>query len=253
MFPEIIITVIIAAFLLEFFDSAVGMGFGTLTPVLLLLGYPPLQVVPAVLFASAALSFSAGIMHHNMKNVNFYKKENKKILCIFLGFGILAILVGAFIAVNIPEYLLDIYIGLLTLAIGIIILRKFKIQRKISFKRITVFASIAALNKGITGGGFGPVLSGGQIISGVKSKRAVGMTQLTEGLLSIIGVLGHMFFQQNNSLNWSLIASLLIGGFLSMPLAVYAVKISEPKKIRVTMGIISIIIGVSVILKIWMF
>ncbi|MBD3310182.1 TSUP family transporter [Candidatus Woesearchaeota archaeon] len=250
MFPEIILTVVIAAFVLEFFDSAVGMGFGTLTPVLILLGFAPLAVVPAVLFCSAALSLSSGIMHHGMKNFDFFRKENRKIFCIFLGFGLVAIILGAFIAVNIPEYALDIYIGLLTLAIGLIILKKFKMRRKVSLKRITAFATLASANKGITGGGFGPVLSGGQIISGIKSKRAVGMTQITEGTLSIIGVLAHMVFQPGQTLEWSIIVSMLLGGILSVPIAVYLVRRIDSRKIRLTMGLVSIVLGIAVILKV---
>jgi len=38
------------AFVCEFIDSSLGMGYGTsLTPILLLMGFHPLQVVPAVL------------------------------------------------------------------------------------------------------------------------------------------------------------------------------------------------------------
>ena len=41
------------AFLAEYVDSTLGMGYGTtLTPVLLLMGYEPMQVVPAVLLSN---------------------------------------------------------------------------------------------------------------------------------------------------------------------------------------------------------
>ncbi len=40
MFPELLLSVIIVAFVLEFFDASLGMGYGTtLTPLLLLLGF----------------------------------------------------------------------------------------------------------------------------------------------------------------------------------------------------------------------
>jgi uncharacterized membrane protein YfcA len=42
--------VVILAFFLEVVDASIGMGYGTLlTPVLLMIGFDPLQVVPAVL------------------------------------------------------------------------------------------------------------------------------------------------------------------------------------------------------------
>ena len=54
---EIIPIVIILAFLFETMDSCAGMGFGTgLTPLLFILGYDPLQVVPILLISEAISS-----------------------------------------------------------------------------------------------------------------------------------------------------------------------------------------------------
>jgi uncharacterized membrane protein YfcA len=46
------------AFICEFMDSSLGMGYGTtLTPLLLLMGFEPLQVVPAVLMSECVTCF----------------------------------------------------------------------------------------------------------------------------------------------------------------------------------------------------
>ena len=46
-----ILFIVPLAFVCEFIDSTLGMGYGTsLTPILLLMGLEPLQVVPAVLY-----------------------------------------------------------------------------------------------------------------------------------------------------------------------------------------------------------
>ena len=46
------IPIFLAAFIAEYFDSSLGMGYGTtLTPVLLFMGYTPMQIVPAVLLS----------------------------------------------------------------------------------------------------------------------------------------------------------------------------------------------------------
>ena len=48
------------AFVCEFIDSSLGMGYGTsLTPLLLLMGFEPMQVVPAVLFSEFVSGFTA--------------------------------------------------------------------------------------------------------------------------------------------------------------------------------------------------
>lgn len=64
--------VVAMAFVAEYVDSSLGMGYGTtLTPVLLLLGYSPLQVVPAVLVSEFATGLTAGGLHHRVGNVHF--------------------------------------------------------------------------------------------------------------------------------------------------------------------------------------
>ncbi|MBA3064617.1 sulfite exporter TauE/SafE family protein, partial [Candidatus Woesearchaeota archaeon] len=66
------ITIAIIAFFAEYIDSTLGMGYGTiLTPLLLLFGFNPLQVVPAVLLSELITGLLAGFTHHKAGNVNF--------------------------------------------------------------------------------------------------------------------------------------------------------------------------------------
>ncbi len=250
MIFQLFISAIIAAFILEFFDAYAGMGYGTLTPILLLMGFAPLEVISAVILTSAILSLIAGSMHHGFKNINFFTKENKKILSILIIFGIISIVVGAFVAINIPETILKIYIGLLIVIIGISIFI-FKKKRKFSKKRLIVFASLASFNKGISGGGYGPVLAGGQISSGVKSKHAVGITALSEGVVSLVGFLIYLIINGINHTNWGLVVSLLIGGLISTPLAVIGVKITKAKRLKYFVAGASIILGIIIILRVF--
>lgn len=65
-----------------FIDSSLGMGYGfTVTPTLLLMGYNPTSVVPAVLLSSIVGDVLSSIFHHQMKNVDFsLKSRETKIL-----------------------------------------------------------------------------------------------------------------------------------------------------------------------------
>jgi len=247
---ELLIYVIIIAFVLEFFDASAGMGYGTLTPILLLMGFDVLDVISAVILTSAVLSLFAGFLHHGFENIDFLKAKNIKVTLTLIGFGILAISLGALIAVNIPETFLKVYIAILVSAIGISILKKKKKKHKFSWKKLVAFGSIASFNKGISGGGYGPVLSGGQILSGVKSRQAVGITALSEGIVSTVGFFIFIFVTGHANLNWSLTISLLIGGFLSTPLAAYFVNRFHPKKLKYLIGITSIVLGIMILLKI---
>jgi len=68
---ELIVPIVAFSFVCELVDSSLGMGYGTtLTPVLLLLGYEPLDVVPAVLFSEFITGVLAGVFHHEFGSVS---------------------------------------------------------------------------------------------------------------------------------------------------------------------------------------
>ncbi|MCK4232918.1 hypothetical protein KAX75_00695, partial [candidate division WOR-3 bacterium] len=53
------------AFCCEYIDSSLGMGYGTiLSPVLIIMGFDPLIVVPSILLSQAVGGFTASIFHH---------------------------------------------------------------------------------------------------------------------------------------------------------------------------------------------
>ena len=145
MFPELIIPVVIAAFILEFFDASAGMGYGEITALLLLLGFAPLQSVFAVILSSAVLGLVASFFHQNFKNIDFgFEKKEFKITLVLTAFGVLGILIGALIALNLPEFFLKAYIGLLVIIIGLTILIKRHKKHPFSWKRI-ISQSISSL------------------------------------------------------------------------------------------------------------
>src|SRR5919197_566117 len=67
-----IVAVALLACFFETVDSSAGMGFGTsLSPLLLVLGFSPLQVVPVLVAAQAFTSATGGLMHREFENVDF--------------------------------------------------------------------------------------------------------------------------------------------------------------------------------------
>jgi len=65
------IAIAAVSFAAEYVDSILGMGYGTtLTPVLLLIGFAPLEVVPALLVSQLLAGLLSGSVHHSMGNVD---------------------------------------------------------------------------------------------------------------------------------------------------------------------------------------
>lgn len=258
----------------EYVDSTLGMGYGTaLAPILLLLGFTPMQVVPVVLMSELLSGLSAAFFHHKNGNVNFkpattklsviirelksigyiksFKKNIPHHLKVALLLGICSIvgtILAVFIAINIPKFWLKLYVGFLVLLMGIIILLFLNREFKFSWLRIVFLGAIASFNKGVSGGGYGPVVTGGQILSGVGGKTAVGITSLAEGLTCLVGVITYVILAKSQ-LDWKLAPWIIPGAIMSVPLAALTVKRIKTKMLKLIIALLTIVLGLVTIIK----
>jgi uncharacterized membrane protein YfcA len=249
---EFSIIIIIMAFICEFVDSSLGMGYGTtLTPVLLLMGYNPLQIVPCVLLSELISGLSAAFFHHRFKNVNLkFGAIDFKIAMVMAGCSVFGALVAVFIALNLSKFYIKLYIGVLVFVMGVLILATLKRTFKFSWGKITSLGLLAAFNKGVSGGGYGPLVTSGQILSGVNSKNAIGITSLAESLTCLVGVISYLVLT-NHTVDWSLSPSLILGAILSVPLAAYTVKKFKGDKLRLIVGLATVILGAFTLWKLF--
>jgi len=247
---QLFLVVILLAFICEFIDSTLGMGYGTaLTPVLMLFGFEALAIVPCILLSELITGITAGLAHHKVGNVNFKRGSiHLKIAIMLAACSIIGATIAVFIAISIPKLWLDIYIGLMVLGMGVIIILTINKEFKFSWKKIIGLGSIAAFNKGMSGGGYGPVVTGGQILSGVQGNNAIGITSLAEGLTCIVGVI--VFIVSPEIVNWELAPSLIIGALMSVPFSAFIVKKLPTKSLKISIGIITLILGVVTLIKI---
>jgi len=241
--------VVILAFLLEIVDSSIGMGYGTiLTPVLLIIGFDPLQVVPAVLVSQLAGDFLAAFFHHEFKNVDFsIGSEHFKVAVMLSLLGLIGSIIAVVIAVNLPKPLINLYIGTLFAVTGLIVLATKNKNFGFSWTRILCLGSLAAFNKGISGGGYGPIVTAGQILAGVKARSAIGIISLAEGVTCVVAVLMYALIGRN--IDWLLSILLSIGVVLSAPLAAYIVKKIESTRLKLIIGVSTLLLGLSTILR----
>jgi len=261
----------VLAFICEYIDSSVGMGYGTiLSPVLIILGFHPVVAVPAVLLSQACGGLAASVFHHQFKNVSFHHdSKDLKIVFVISGFGVIATIIAALIAITIPKIVLQTYIGALVLVMGIIILlnRKFNF----SWKKMVGIGVLSAFNKGISGGGFGPVVTAGQIMAGQDHKAAIGATTLSEAPICIASFLTYLIGRAATEIKvpimdagvkefisimfspkmfqWELLLALLLGAVLVAPFGAFTTRKLNEKYLAVILGIIIIILGSWTLIK----
>lgn len=232
------------AFICEFIDSSLGMGYGTsLTPILLLVGFEPLEVVPAVLFSEFVTGVTAAFFHHSLQNANFKpNSRDTKVAMVLSIFAVIGTIIAVFLAVRLPAKILKVYIGTtIVVFMGIFILATFNRKPHFTWSKITILGTIASFNKGISGGGYGPLVVGGQLLSGIGVKNAVGITSLSEGVVCLVGIILYFFLKPQ--INWSLAAWLMAGAVLSVPLAAHILKRIPEKNGKIAVAIMMIMLG----------
>jgi hypothetical protein len=245
-----LILVGIIAFISEYLDSGLGMGYGTaLAPILIIIGYHPLKVVPAILVSQFITDIAACISHHNLCNVNFKIKSPDFKIAFILGIiSSIGVIVSVIIALKIPKWLLTLYIGLLVLSMGILILVTINKPMRFSWRKIMGISFLAAFNKGISGGGYGPLVMGGQMLSGVCAKNAIGITAFAEAITCFVGFLLYLIL--GKSIDWKLTSLLIVCATGAVPIAAITVKNINSERLKKYIGILITILGLFTLLKI---
>ncbi len=240
-------TLFLIAFSCEYIDASFGMGYGTISsPLLIIMGFPPLSVVPSILFSQMLGGSVASIFHHRYKNAIFKlaSRDSKVVYTITL-LGVIAAITAVFIAINIPRKILTGYIGLLVLTMGVILLFNFKFQ--FSWKKIALIGLISAFNKGIPGGGFGPVVTGGQLLSGQDYKNSIGCTTLAEVPICLVAFL--IYLLTKSIINWNILLPLTLGSICATPFGAYTTKRTPEKKIKLILGLLITCLGIFTLWK----
>ena len=269
--PTLFAGIACLALLCEYADASIGMGYGTaLTPLLLIIGFSPLEVVPAVLLGQLAGGLIGGLVHHRVGNISLDFRQDErlikdrlrglgylprsfdaKVIFILAVCGVIGALVGVFSAVNIPQLILKTYIGAMVLGIGVVILIRGSHKGIFSWKGLIGVGLLSSFNKGMSGGGYGPLVTGGQIISGRETRSSVGSTTLAEAIVCIVGFLGYVLIK--GSIFWTLAAATSIGSIIAAPFAAITVRKVNAEKLRVAIGLAAIILGALTLAKTFIF
>lgn len=243
---EILILLIFLGILAAFIDSSFGMGYGLLTPIMIILGFDPLIVVPVLLFSQMATGFAGTVFHSLYKNVELNSKHKKdvKVTLIFTSSGMLGMIFAVIIAINLREFFLFLYIGIMLVVIGLIMI--FKIQFEFSWNKLYIISSLAAFNKAITGGGYGPIATTGQMVTGRDHKEAIAVSNLSEAFLSGFGFLLYFILEGFNDLTFifQLLIIMTISGIIITPLGALIPKKIDKRKAKIVIGFLSLSLGI---------
>lgn len=242
--PYASVILLALALICEFVDATVGMGYGTtLTPVLILLGYPVRAIVPCAVLSQLAGNVSAVFFHHHMGNVDFLRDRKARNTALLMGGVGLAVAVGTvLLAVRIRAEFLAPLVTIMILALGVFLLAGSRLTFSFRWRNIVLLALVAAFNKSFTGGGYGPLVAGGQVLAGLAPRSAVATTALAEAVVCL--ATAGTYLVVGASIPVEVLLPLLAGAVLSTPASALALSHLPQGLVRKFMGLAVLLLGV---------
>lgn len=208
---------LLAGFLAQLVDGALGMGYGvTSATILLSAGVNPASISGSIHTAEIFASGASGYSHYKFGNVN------KKLFKALLIPGVIGAILGAILLVKFGSshapYLRPV-IAAYTLILGVKFLinafRKQLVQKK--FRRYGVLAAIGGFLDSFGGGGWGPIVTSTLISKGRTPRFVIGSVSLSEFFVTLASAF--TFFTFLGVSHWQVIVALILGGLIAAPIA----------------------------------
>lgn len=244
--------IVVISFVSMYLNIALGMGYGvTLIPTLILLDFDILAVLPAVLVTQFLAEIAGGFSHQSAGNIDLSRDSpHMKVAVVLAGCGIVGTMIAVRIALklnNLNTDVLTAVIGALIAMTGIVIFATMGRRFRFSWRKIVVLGFIASFIKGLTGAGYGPIVTGGQILCGIGGKQAVGVKSIAEGLTCLFAAMGYMASGQVHDLTIGY--PLVIGAICSVPFSAYTVRKLGTSRMTTLIGTVTIILGIATLAK----
>jgi uncharacterized membrane protein YfcA len=238
---------LLAGFLAQIVDGALGMAYGvTSNSVLLSFGLSPRLASAAVHTAEVFTTGVSGLSH--IKFGNF----NKVLFLKLIVPGVLSACVGAFLLGSVIDgNYIKPYVNLYLLVLGaIIIYRAFKKKEavKSNLKNASIYALFGGFLDAIGGGGWGPIVTSNLITQGNAPSTVIGTVNTAEFFVTYFSAGVLIYFTGIQS--WQIILGLIVGGTLAAPFGAYVAKKLPTKTMMVAVGILIILTSLYTLSKI---
>lgn len=238
---------VVAGFLAQLVDGALGMGYGvTSASILLSTGVNPAAISGSIHTAEMFASGASGYSHYKFGNVN--KKLFKKLVIP----GVIGAIAGAFLLVFLGEkysgYIRPVMACYTLFLGGKILLNAFRVanpQKK--FRKFIPLAGLGGFLDSFGGGGWGPIVTTTLITNGRSPRFVIGTVSLTEFFVTLASAFS--FFILLGVTHVQTIVALIIGGFIAAPIAAKLAGKLPRKTSFILLGILVIIWSIKILVK----
>jgi hypothetical protein len=239
---------VLAGFLAQMVDGALGMGYGvTSAAILLSAGIPPASISGSIHTAEMFASGASGYSHYKFGNVNM------KLFKALVIPGVVGAIAGALLLVFLGDkygaYIRPVIAGYtLLLGVKFIINAFWVIKPGKKFKQYKGLAAVGGFFDSFGGGGWGPIVTSTLISKGRSHKYVVGTVSLTEFFVTLASAF--TFFTLIGVSHWQVILALIVGGFIGAPIAAKLAGKLPRKTSFLLLGILVIVWSIRILVKV---
>jgi uncharacterized membrane protein YfcA len=210
---------LLAGLFCGFVDSCLGMGFGvTSASVLIAFGVAPAIASASVHTAEAAVDIVSALSHYKLGNVDFRISRH------LLVPGVFASVLGALFVSGLSLGVAKPLVQVVLILMGLFILYRHIVDYSpgtggMEKRKAMILGFVAAFVDVAVGGGWGPLGTPALILSGEEPKRAVGIIEFTEPIISLTAVITFGFTLGFEKFMWNMTLPMILGGFILTPIA----------------------------------
>jgi uncharacterized protein len=224
---------VIIGFFAQMIDGSLGMGYKvSSTTFLLSMGLPPVTASASVHTAGIFTSAVSGYSHFRFGNMDGSLVRKLAIP------GIIGGIIGAVLLTALPTSLIKPLVALYLLLMGLrIVLKSLRQHPKLAANVSTSTLGMAGgFFDAIGGGGWGPIVTSTLVVNGHNPRYVIGSVNIAEWFVTMaqaatfIAVLG--------SVQWQVIAGLIVGGVIAAPLAAWVCHRLPLQKLMLAVGIL---------------
>lgn len=240
---------VLAGFLAQLVDGALGMGYGvTSATILLSAGVNLASISGSIHTAEMFASGASGYSHYKFGNVN------KKLFKALIIPGVIGAVLGAVLLSKFgqtqAQYLRPV-MAAYTLFLGIrILVNAFRAQKATKkFKRHGLLAGVGGFLDSFGGGGWGPIVTTTLITRGRSPRFVIGTVSITEFFVTLASAF--TFFTLLGVSHWQVIVALILGGLIAAPLAAKLAGKLPRKTSFILVGVLVIVWSLKIILSLF--
>jgi len=248
--------VLVAGFLAQLVDGALGMGYGVTSSTVLLCtsSMSPTTASASVHLAQLGTTLASGIAHHRYGNVDWPTVA-------FLGAsGVLGAFLGSLLLPSIPPNGAKSVTSSLLFGLGAYIFVRFyrgsvqtaRTGAALDLRLLIPLGFTGGFIDATCGGGWGPVATSALVADArLEPSKAIGTVSASEFLVTVSAVAGFCISlgAAHDGVQLGLVATLLLGGVLAAPIAPLFVTRLHPRLLGVVCGGFICVTNVRGILK----